>query len=223
MPLKKTMPIITRKRTIRGALRDILIAPLVLVLAMTYANRWWLTLCALLAISLTWLNGVPLANLVPSRESLAIGLGTLAFIAFAAIPLAIRDYFANGGMETVWVRSEETTAAARSLAQSLLARDYSSYYKHFAPGLQARLPYDTFADNIAALTQATGPLIAIEDARELEFAAPQRFESAQPPSFDAIVQVTIAHPLGRKSMLTLHLMSIVQAQVVDFKHEPCET
>lgn len=212
-----TMPIITRKRTIRGALRDILIAPLVLVLAMTYANGWWLALCVLLAISLTWLNGEPLANLVPSRESLIIGLGTLAFIAFAAIPLAIRDYFSDGGMETVWVPSEETTSAARSLAQLLLARDYASYYEHFAPTLQARLPYDSFADEMMSLTYVAGPLIAIEDARELEFADLQRFESSH---FDAIVQVAFAHTWGRKSLLTLYLMCGENAQIVGFNHEP---
>jgi hypothetical protein len=152
------MPLIQRKRTIPAAIRNVLIAPFVLVLAMVVSNRWILFFALCLLLFCYWVNSQPIQLPLIQQKDVIIWLGVFAFIMIAATPLAIRDYFSNGGMETVWEPDAACVEEGRHLAKLLLDRDDRGFYEELTEELKAKVSLAEFTQSVDVFETRVGRL-----------------------------------------------------------------
>ncbi len=215
--------LVKRKKTIRGALRDVAIAPFVLVLAMAWANRFWLALAIGLMLFCIWMAREPLAGLIPNMETLYMWIFVIAFIAIAAIPLAIRDYFSNGGFETVWEQTDGSLDAAKRHLDLLIQGDVPEFYSAFSEELQSEIPRTEFQAILDTMIRELGPLESISDIEETEipeyvFTNPD-FDS----TIDCIVQVVVNHSGQNKSLVAFYLNSTNSFEIANIQFANRET
>lgn len=215
--------LIRRRKTIRSAILDVVLAPFVLMLIMAWVNRVWLALILALMLFSMWMAPEPAAKLIPDVETLATCLGAMAVIAIAAIPLAIRDYFSEGGYETVGQPTEGCLDAAAEYADQLIAGDIDGLYSSFSTRLRAEISAEGFGNVISAITKAIGPPVSIADLEELAIPEQVFTEPDNEPAFDCMVRVILSHADQQESAILLGLNSRHSLGIAKFQFEKCET
>ena len=209
------MPIVRRKKTIRGALRDVAIAPFAFLLAGVVLNLAWLVLALILMLLCMSLGREPWMNLIPSKEVAFTLLGVIAFVALAAIPLAIRDYFADGGYEHVLEPSPEAVGRAREFAQSLMKADYDACYQQFSPALRSEMSLAEFRVTAGLFTSDWAP-DSIDHIAEVGVSGMVVAEPDFADKIDTTVQVAFAYRGDPCIVLALYLNSKKAYQVEMF-------
>ncbi|MEZ5942387.1 MAG: hypothetical protein R3C18_13420 [Planctomycetaceae bacterium] len=217
------MALIKRKKTIRGALRDVAIAPFVFILAMAWANRFWLALAIGLMLFCMWMAREPLAGLIPNTETLYMWLGVIAFIAIAAVPLAIRDYFSNRGYETVWQPTKGCFEATKQHVDLLISGNFQQFHSSFSESLQFHLPRIQFQSDFDALIREFGALQSISDMEEMEIPEHIFTDPDYDSATDCIVQVALNHAGHNKSLIALYLNSSKSFEITNIQIVNCET
>ncbi len=214
------MPLVQRKRTVLSAIRDVCIAPFVFVLAAIYL-RWWRVLLIIgMMLPCMWLAREPLASLAPTRDDLWVLLFCLGFVALAAIPLAIRDYFSDGGFETVWQRDDACVAAGQRYASLLIEGNLKSLYERFSEDLQKRMPMAALLALQYERVSGMGIIISLLEVNEKEI--PYQVFSAKgfDSRIDAVVQIVMQHEVGSAtSTLVLYLNCRDDYRIMAFRYE----
>ena len=85
----------------------------------------------------------------------------------AGIPLAIRDYFSNGGMETVWEPDAACLEEGRRMAKLLLDRDDRSLYESMTAESRSALSLSELSKSLDALEARVGRLRSVADVAEV--------------------------------------------------------
>ena len=210
------MPIVKRRRTIRAALRDVAIAPFVFILFGFWHNAIWLTFLVVLLIILMVSRPGPLADFLPSIEAFYNLLGVFALVALAAVPLALRDYVANGGYETVWEPSEQVNAKVQEFGELLIAGEYQAFHDHFSPLLKTRCSVVQLSGQMLDTNRLLGPPVSICHVTEVEIQEHAFSELGSDQSTDAVAQLQFSHATCRKSNLTLYLNTQQSFQITEF-------
>ena len=213
------MTLISRKKTIRNALRDVAMAPFVFIFVMAWANRIWIVLAILLMLFCMWMAHDPLAGLVPSLENLYIWLLVIAFIAIAALPLAIRDYFSNGGYETVWRPTDGYQAAAIKHVGALLAGDSHRLISSLSPRFKTRTNLDYFAVEITSFSKDMGPSVSVTSVDEKEIPRQVFEDPGYNSEIDCVVQIILSDLNRQNFRVVLFLNSRHSFQIAGFQFE----
>ena len=208
----------------RTAVWDVLLAPFVFLLVGIVSNLFWLGLILILMLFSMWMAREPLTDLVPSMETVYMLLGIIAFVAVAAIPLALRDYFSNGGFETVW---EPTTSgclhASKHHVNQLVAGDVVGFYSAFSTELQSRIPAEELDREFKYLTDELGFPVSIADQEESEIPKYVFNDPDYDSSIDCIVQIVMNHSNDRQSQIALYLNSAKSFEISNLQLAPIET
>ena len=217
------MALVKRKRTIRSAICDVLLAPFVFILAGIVTSLVWLALVFGLMLFCMWTAREPLATLIPSMETVYTMLGVIVFVAIAAIPLALRDYFSNGGFETVWEPTGESLNAAKSHIDKLIARDVTGFCSAFSSARQSELQQSEFDSEFKSLTDELGWPVSIANHAEIEipehvFSGPD-YDS----TIDCIVQIIMNHSGDKQSIVFLYLNAAKSFEISNLKIAPIKT
>ena len=217
------MALVKRKRTIRAAIRDILFAPVAFILVGILSNLVWLGLAAILMLFTMWMAREPFANLLPSRETIYLLFGVMVVVAVAAIPLALRDYFSDGGYETVWQPTSGCLHATERYIDQLIKGNVPGFCSAFSPVLQAEIPIAEFDREFRVLTDELGWPLSIADHEETEIPDYIYNDPDYDSTTDCIVQIVMNHSGAKQSLIALHLNSAESFQISNVQLMPIET
>ncbi len=217
------MALVKRKRTIRAAIRDILLAPFVFILAGIVTNLVWLFLIVGLMLFSMWMAREPLANLLPSVETVCTIIGVIVFVAIAAIPLALRDYFSNGGFETVWEPTSGCLHAAKQHVDQLIGGNVSGFCSAFSPALHLEFSQTEFDTEFKTLANELGWPVSIADQQETEIPEDVFNDPDYDSTIDCIVQIVMNHSNDRQSQIALYLNSAKSFEISNLQLAPIET
>jgi hypothetical protein len=217
------MALVKRKRTIRAAIRDILLAPFAFILAGIVTSLVWLVLAVVLMLFSMWMAREPLTNLLPSMDTVYTIIGVIVFVAIAAIPLALRDYFSNGGFETVWEPTSGCLHAAKRHVDQLIAGNVSGFCSVFSHTLHLELPQTEFDSEFKTLTNELGWPVSIADQEEAEIPEHVFNDPDYDSTIDCIVQVVMNHSNDKQSLIALYLNSAKSFEISNLQFAPIET
>lgn len=205
------MPYVQRKKSIVTAIKSILLAPVALLFVGIVTGLPFLILGAILCVWCMWMAGEPWGNVMPTQEQFIVCLIVVAFVALAAIPLAIRDYFSNGGYETVWEPSADLDEFARTIGNQLLAGDHDSVYACYSDELKSEVTRTQFEQRIRSVHDKLGRWVDIENACEVPGLLCR--------DASALVRVEFLHDSRLRSTLDLHLLDGASRQIVFFAYD----
>jgi hypothetical protein len=211
------MPLVTHKKTIKDAIRDVAIAPFVFLLVNAWDNIHWLILGLILMFFSVWLAGENLAALIPTKNAVFIFLIMIVFIAVAAIPLALRDYLFGDKYQLVWTPTPGCITAALSHVNTMIAGDLGRFYFAFSPKLKSIITEKQFFCNHDKVWSKNGKPVEILDVNEIEITGEMFYNPEYDKEVDCIVQISLRCELGNKSNLLLCYNTQSFFQIVDFR------
>ena len=170
-----------------------------------------------------WMANEPLVNLLPSLETGYMLLGVMAFVAFAAIPLALRDYFSNGGYETIWQPTSGCLHAAIRHIDQLISGNVPGFWSAFSHTLQSEIPAEEFSREFRALTDELGWPVSIASHEESEIPDYVYNDPNYDSTIDCIVQIVLNHAGTNQSLLSLYMNSEESFQISNLQLTPIET
>ena len=203
------MTIIRTKRTIRAAIASVLLAPFITMTIGFLSSLFFFLLILPLLLFCMWVSREPLTDLWPSMETIYVILGSMVFIAVAAIPLAIRDFFSTGGYETVWQPTDGSQEAAEHYAASLRNGHLHEFVSELPGWSKGECVREDFLADAKMVLDELGPITSIEDVEEIAIAEELLNDTDYDVSVDSVVQVFFMHS-GQEnwSMLTLQMKSL---------------
>ena len=160
------MPLCQQKRTLASTIGQIFLAPFIFLAVNILSSSVFLLLALSLLVWSIWLNQQPLASLIPPWKSLGLSGLIVLFLMLAAIPLAIRDHFANGGYERVWKKSAAALEAGQQYAEWLRTGQLDALAAHFTPALKADPPFRRGHHQWPEFLWLNDPPIQLLDAEE---------------------------------------------------------
>jgi len=177
------MPLVTRKRGLLSCIADVVFAPIAFVGAGLITTWPFLLLAAACAVFCFSVSAQTLELDWPSREFIIIAVGTLVFIALAAVPLVIRDYILSAGLEYVWIPDEKCVMVGRQFAEFLLSHNFQGAFALMHPEAKANMDIKQFSRSFLQCWEQSAAPDAIENVSEM----PIDFESTDYLDDDAQV------------------------------------
>lgn len=211
------MPLIKRKKTIRNALRDVLLAPFVVIGVSLCVHRWLLITTFCVTLVVMWMAREPLSGLVPGTRTIFTWVGVCLVLMLAAVPLAIRDYFADGGYEVVWVPDKRCLESAAGHIQHLIAGDLSAFYCCLSETTRLKVSMEAFEARIRSITKRMGFPAGVSNLIEVEMFSEARPVDDNSATADCAVSVLLTHANQGRSEMQLYLNSNESFQIVDFE------
>jgi hypothetical protein len=199
------MPLVKRKRSLLDIPINVMGAPFVFLFVNFVMAAPFLVLGLILLLFCMWMAGEPLSAHVPTKETIYLLLGTIVGIALAAIPLAIRDYFANGGYDTVWERTPECIQAGETYANLVLTQQYESLYAKFSEHLRTERTLSELCMRFEAISKSVGPPVAVNSVDEDVMSQPTSTEEDGGDDVDGILRIVFDHENDNQSVLVLFL------------------
>lgn len=213
------MTLIRRKRKIRRILADVAIAPFAFFFVGVVTGLPTLGLIAVLMVVSMWLSGEPfanLANLVPTAETGIMVVVLFSFVAFAAVPLAIRDHVSSGGYEVIWQPTEGCMAVAQGYVELWRSGDIESLRRNFSAHLGSQMSAADLAQEFELLTHESGKPVSVESVEEQEIYCSFPESSVCDQQVDCVIKGVLRHASGRFSTVVFELNSREAFQIEDF-------
>jgi hypothetical protein len=210
------MPIITRKRTIRSRIAEVLTAPFFVLFGLLLLGLPVLALTLLIGIPVFLLSGEPWSSLWPTPHDWWIVGMTVAFFSTISIILSGMEVLTSRKFARLWVPDPRCVTASRSFAESLIREDFSNAGAFLAPAAQqpeSMTELQTIYRFLAAdayFTLDIGDVIEvplIPDGETDEEDSFNCLESGEPVHAQCIVPIRCAPRLGDGAprQQTLHL------------------
>lgn len=177
-------------------------------------NLPWLLLIAVLWLVSIWLSGQPVGLWLPDRETIFILMGVMVFVALAAIPLVIRDCFANRGYERIWVPTPKATDVASGYIGWLIDEQPDRLYERFSPELKARVGIDLLNEQFDWMKRGIGLPCFLKSIRELELPGGKPFADYE---FDCVVQGVTLHDQDQPASFIFYLDSRSDFEIAGYQ------
>lgn len=202
-----------RRKSLLKTLRDILISPFVFVFVVAWSNRIILCLTLVFMLFCMWMNKESLRDLIPNQETLVITLLSFGFISFAAVPLALRDYFSDSRYELLWIPTDGASEAGERIAQQLLAGDIQQLYSSFSPELKSRLSDKQFAAWLSSVFELGGApdsiVVVFEKTINPEYFTDSKYDA----TIDCCLDVFLQKSASIFYLLSLQLKSTREFEI----------
>ncbi|MGB0597309.1 MAG: hypothetical protein ACPGLY_11525 [Rubripirellula sp.] len=213
------MTLVRRKRKIHRILADVAIAPFAFIVVGVVTGLPMLGLIAVLMLVSMWLSGEPfanLANLVPTAETGIMVVVIFGFVAFAAVPLAIRDHLSSGGYEVIWKPTEGCIAVAEEYVESWRSGHIESLRRNFSEHLGSQMTAADLAQEFELLTHELGKPVSVESVEEQEIYCSFPETSVCDQQVDCVVKSVLRHANGRSSTVVFELNSRDEFRIEEF-------
>lgn len=203
------MPIITRKRSIRSRLGEVLLAPILAPLGLLLLGSPVILLAIPIMIFTVWMSGEPLSNLLPSRHTWFILGMSFAFIGAISILLSLRDVLTTGRFERVWIPDPECQEATWQFVERILNKDFEGAFSALTPETHSQESLEALRNVEQSIREGRESPPVIERVSEIVI-APSYEANGQldwPQDGDAATQVRFASAeseIRDSSALTVH-------------------
>jgi len=185
------MPIITRKRSIRSRLGELLLAPVLAPLGLMLLGSPVILLAIPIAVFTVWMSGEPLGGLLLPREEWLIFGMSFAFIGAIAFLLSLGEVLTTRRFERVWVPDPDCHEATWQFVERILNKDFDGAY--------------------AIVVQEAQNAQSREDLQRIEQSIREGRES--PPAIDRVSEIQIGRPYETEGQLDMPRDSYAATQV----------